>query len=441
MNNFLKIVVCSFLTLNMYSQTIEKVEAMIGEEIVLTSDIESKYLQYLSQGNLKSAEVKCELIEDVLFQKLLINQAKIDSIVVTSEEIDSEISTRLNYFENQLGSIMKVEEYFGKSKLDIEMELGKVIRDQFLAQKVQSTIAVDVKITPAEVSDFFNDQKVSDLPEISTKVEVKQIVIKAIISDDKKKKLRKKLNSFRERVYNGEDFKMLATLYSDDPESAKNGGELGFVNRGELVPEFERAAFRLKEGEISEVVESKFGFHLIQLIKRRGNQINVRHILLKNKVSSTELYNAKVKIEKIEKEIKNGEISFDNAILKYSEDESKKNGGYILNSKTMSTMHTLNEIDLSLKFTVENLDSNKISIPIVMELADQSNAYRILQVSKRIESHTANMIDDFSMINDIALNIKKQDALLDWIQIKINKTYIKISDNLLKCEFKNKWVN
>ena len=441
MNNFLKIVVCSCLSLNMYSQTIEKVEAMIGEEIVLTSDIESKYLQYLSQGNLKSAEVKCELIEDVLFQKLLINQAKIDSIVVTSEEIDSEISTRLNYFENQLGSMMKVEEYFGKSKLDIEMELGKVIRDQFLAQKVQSTIAVDVKITPAEVSDFFNDQKVSDLPEISTKVEVKQIVIKAIISDDKKKKLRKKLNSFRERVYNGEDFKMLATLYSDDPESAKNGGELGFVNRGELVPEFERAAFRLKEGEISEVVESKFGFHLIQLIKRRGNQINVRHILLKNKVSSTELYNAKVKIEKIEKEIKNGEISFDNAILKYSEDESKKNGGYILNSNTMSTFHTLNEMDLSLKFTVENLDSNKISIPIVMELADQSNAYRILQVSKRIESHTANLIDDFSMINDIALNIKKQDALLDWIQIKINKTYIKISDNLLKCEFKNKWVN
>ena len=441
MNNFLKIVVCSFLTLNMYSQTIEKVEAMIGEEIVLTSDIESKYLQYLSQGNLKSAEVKCELIEDLLFQKLLINQAKIDSIVVTSEEIDSEISTRLNYFENQLGSIMKVEEYFGKSKLDIEIELGKVIRDQFLAQKVQSTIAVDVKITPAEVSDFFNDQKVSDLPEISTKVEVKQIVIKAIISDDKKKKLRKKLNSFRERVYNGEDFKMLATLYSDDPESAKNGGELGFVNRGELVPEFERAAFRLKEGEISEVVESKFGFHLIQLIKRRGNQINVRHILLKNKVSSTELYNAKVKIEKIEKEIKNGEISFDNAILKYSEDESKKNGGYILNSNTMSTFHTLNEMDLSLKFTVENLDSNKISTPIVMQLADQSNAYRILQVSKRIESHTANLIDDFSMINDIALNIKKQDALLDWIQIKINKTYIKISDDILECEFKNKWVN
>lgn len=441
MNNFLKIVVCSCLSLNMYSQTIEKVEALIGEEIVLTSDIESKYLQYLSQGNLKSAEVKCELIEDVLFQKLLINQAKIDSIVVTSEEIDSEISTRLNYFENQLGSMMKVEEYFGKSKLDIEIELGKVIRDQFLAQKVQSTIAVDVKITPAEVSDFFNDQKVSDLPEILTKVEVKQIVIKPIISEDKKKKLRKKLNSFRERVYNGEDFKMLATLYSDDPESAKNGGELGFVNRGELVPEFERAAFRLKEGEISEVVESKFGFHLIQLIKRRGNQINVRHILLKNKVSSTELYNAKVKIEKIEKEIKNGEISFDNAILKYSEDESKKNGGYILNSKTMSTMHTLNEIDLSLKFTVENLDSNKISTPIVMQLADQSNAYRILQVSKRIESHTANLIDDFSMINDIALNIKKQDALLDWIQIKINKTYIKISDNLLKCEFKNKWVN
>ena len=321
MNNFLKTIAISLISLNINAQTIDKIEALIGEEIVLSSDIESQYLQYTLQANQKSLQSKCEIIEDILFQKLLIHKAKIDSVEVTNEEVESEINTRLNYFENQLGSIEKVEEYFGKNKMEIELELSKVIKDQFFAQKIQSTIASDVKITPSEVKDFFKLQKQADLPQVPTKIEIKQIVIKPVISDEQKKKSKERLNSFRKRVYNGEDFKMLATLYSDDTESAKNGGELGFVNRGELVPSFERAAFRLKEGEISEVVESRYGFHLIQLIKRRGNQINVRHILLKNKVTSTALFNAKTKIDNIKQEIISGKLTFENALIKYSDDD------------------------------------------------------------------------------------------------------------------------
>lgn len=440
MNRFKNLLLISLFAIGANAQSIDKVEAIIGDEIVLTSEVESQYLQYLSQGNSKSDAIKCEIIEDLLFQKLLINQAKLDSVVVTDEEVDTEITKRLTYFESQLGSVEKVEEYFGKLKVEIELELGKVIKDQFLAERVQRGISSDVKVTPAEVREFFNQQNDADIPVVPTKVEVAQIIVKPEISVEQKDKLRDKLNSFRERVYKGEDFKMLATLYSDDPGSATKGGELGFVNRGDLVPEFERAAFRLKEGEISEVVESQFGFHIVQLIERRGEQINVRHILLKTKVSSTALYNAKLKIEKVEKELKAGTITFDDAVEKYSDDESKNNNGLLLNPNTMSTLHAIDEMSPALKFVVENLEEGSFSSPAVTQISDETKAYRILKLNKRIEEHTANLVDDFSMIKDFAINIKKQEELMNWIAKTISNTYIKINDDISVCEFKNKWV-
>ena len=440
MNRFKNLLLISLIAIGANAQSIDKVEAIIGDEIVLTSEVESQYLQYLSQGNLKSDAIKCEIIEDLLFQKLLINQAKLDSVVVTDEEVDTEITKRLTYFVSQLGSIEKVEEYFGKLKVEIELELGKVIKDQFLAERVQRGISSDLKVTPAEVREFFNQQNDADIPVIPTKVEVAQIIVKPEISEEQKDKLRDKLNTFRERVYKGEDFKMLATLYSDDPGSATKGGELGFVNRGDLVPEFERAAFRLKEGEISEVVESQFGFHIVQLIERRGEQINVRHILLKTKVSSTALYNAKLKIEQVEKELKAGTITFDEAVEKYSDDESKNNNGLLLNPNTMSTLHSIDEMSPTLKFAVENLEEGSFSSPAVAQMPDETKAYRILKLNKRIEEHKANLVDDFSMIKDFSINIKKQEELMKWIAKKISNTYIKINNDISACEFKNKWV-
>ena len=440
MNRFKNLLLISLFAIGANAQSIDKVEAIIGDEIVLTSEVESQYLQYLSQGNSKSDAIKCEIIEDLLFQKLLVNQAKLDSVVVTDEEVGTEIIKRLTYFESQLGSVEKVEEYFGKLKVEIELELGKVIKDQFLAERVQRGISSDVKATPAEVREFFNQQNDADIPVVPTKVEVAQVIIKPEISEEQKDKLRDKLNSFRERVYKGEDFKMLATLYSDDPGSATRGGELGFVNRGELVAEFERAAFRLKEGEISEVVESQFGFHIVQLIERRGEQINVRHILLKTKVSSTALYNAKLKIEEVEKELKAGKITFDEAVEKYSDDESKNNNGLLLNPNTMSTLHVIDEMSPTLKFVVENLEVGSFSSSNISEMPDESKVYRILKLNKRIEEHKANLVDDFSMIKDFAINIKKKEELMKWIAETISNTYIKINDDIADCEFKNKWV-
>jgi peptidyl-prolyl cis-trans isomerase SurA len=439
MNKIYYFLLLASFHLGLSAQSVDKIEAVIGDEIILTSEIESQYLQYLSQGNIQSNEIKCQIIEDLLFQKLMINQARIDSLVVSDEEIVAEIDKRLSYFESQLGSAKKVEDYFGKSIDKIELELTKVIEDQFLAQRMQAQLTSAIKVTPAEVKEVYSLLADAEIPTMPTQVEVAQIVIKSEITTEQKDKIRSKLNSFRDRVYNGEDFKMLATLYSDDPGSATNGGELGFVNRGDLVPEFERAAFRLKEGEISEVVESQFGYHIVQLIERRGEQINVRHILIKAKVNATALYAAKQKMDYIAKEINDGIITFDDAVTKYSDDENKANGGLLLNPNTMSTLHTLDDMAPALRLIVDQLSEGDISSPAVIQMQDEKKAYRILRLNKRKEEHKANLVDDFAKIKEYSINSKQQEVLEKWVNKTIARTYIRLSDSLEECNLANKW--
>ena len=439
MNKIYYFLLLASFHLGLSAQSVDKIEAVIGDEIILTSEIESQYLQYLSQGNIQSNEIKCQIIEDLLFQKLMINQARIDSLVVSDEEIEAEIDKRLSYFESQLGSAKKVEDYFGKSIDKIELELTKVIEDQFLAQRMQAQLTSAIKVTPAEVKEVYSLLADAEIPTMPTQVEVAQIVIKSEITTEQKDKIRSKLNSFRDRVYNGEDFKILATLYSDDPGSATNGGELGFVNRGDLVPEFERAAFRLKEGEISEVVESQFGYHIVQLIERRGEQINVRHILIKAKVNATALYAAKQKMDNIAKEINDGIITFDDAVTKYSDDENKGNGGLLLNPNTMSTLHTLDDMAPALRLIVDQLSEGDISSPAVIQMQDEKKAYRILRLNKRKEEHKANLVDDFAKIKEYSINSKQQEVLEKWVNKTIARTYIRLSDSLEECNLANKW--
>jgi peptidyl-prolyl cis-trans isomerase SurA len=439
MNKIYYFLLLTLTSFSLSAQSIDKIEAVLGDEIILTSEIESQYLQYLSQGNIKSNEIRCQIVEDLLFQKLLVNQAKLDSLVVSNDEVEDEVDKRLSYFETQLGSVQKVEDYFGKSKANIKLELGKVIKDQFMAQKMQTKLTSSLKVTPAEVKESYALLSDAEIPTMPTQVEVAQIVIKPEITDDQKDNIREKLNNFRDRVYNGEDFKMLATLYSDDPGSAVKGGELGFVNRGDLVPEFERAAFRLKEGEISKVVESQFGYHIVQLIERRGEQINVRHILIKTKVTATALHAAKLKMDNIAKEINEETITFDQAVSEYSDDENKSNGGLLLNPNTMSTSHTLEDMAPALRLVIEKLKETEVSSPAVIQMQDENKAYRILRLNKRTEQHKANLVDDFAKIKEYSINAKKQETLEKWTSKTIAKTYIKLSDELTKCELANKW--
>ena len=424
-----------------FSQVIDKIEAVIGNELILTSDIESQYLQYLSQGYTEKGEVKCQIIQDILYQKLLTHQAKVDSVEVSEKEVNKELERRLSSFISQLGSQEAMEEYFGKSILEVKEEFYDEIENQLLSQRMQSQITSSISVTPQEVRNLFDQlKKENELPLIPSQIEISQVVKIPEISLEEKSRIRKKLINFRERINKGEDFKVLATLYSDDIESAKNGGELGFVSRGDLVTEFEAAAFALKGDEISEIIETSYGYHIIQLIERRGEQINVRHILMKAKFSSESLLIAKQELEKINTLLKSGELTFEEAVKNHSDDVSKNNGGLLINPSTSSSLFTTESLPADVRYSAEKLEEGEISSVNLFTMNDGTKAYRIIKINKKIEEHTANLTDDYSKIHDYAVNSKKQLEIVSWIDKMIDKTYIRFEDLILECELSKNWI-
>ena len=420
------------------AQEIDKIIAIIGDEIVLRSEVENQYLQYISQGVTSNEELRCEILEDLMTQKLLIFSCKQDSISVTKEEIEQEVETRVNYYVDQIGSIEKVEQYFEKDIYQIKKVLSELVEDQFLIQRMQSSITKDVKITPFDVNEFYEKMDKSELPLIEDRYKLSQIIVKPKMSEDQINKLTDRLNAFRKRVLNGEDFKVLAALYSDDPGSANNGGEIGFVSRGTFVPEFEKVAFRLKKGEVSEIVKTNFGYHIIQLIERRGDQVNVRHILLKPKYSSTSLQNARLRIDSIYNKIKNNEISFSQAIKSYSDDDTKNNNGLLINPSNGSSTYTIAELGSSIKYLIEGLNENDFTKPVKVESIEGS-IYRILNVVEKISSHTANLDLDYDFFQTQALNFKKQEKLDEWIEKRIKNTYVELKEIDKNCKSSYKW--
>lgn len=431
-----------FASVFSHAQSIDKIQAIIGSEILLISDIENQYNQILSQGVIETEDMRCQIVDELLLQNFLIHHAKIDSTIeIVSDDIDAEINNRISYFENQLGSLEKVEAYFNRSIESMEDELRIIVKDQFYTQKKQSKIISDVNITPNEVKDFYRTLNNEEIPIVPTKLQMSQIVIEPELSEDKKNSIKEKLNGFRKRIYNGEDFKVLATLYSDDVVSANNGGELGFMQRGDLVPEFERAAFKLKKDEISEVVESKFGYHIIQMIERRGEQINVRHILIKPKFSSLSLQNARENINSIKSDLDSSLISFKDALQKYSDDESKNNGGLIINPKNGTTFFTFEELDPSIRYIVERMNIGDVSDPSLSKSQDGTQAaYRLVKLNNKIEEHKANIVDDFDLLKEYALSNKKQSVLEKWVSDNLANTYINISNDLSECACYKKWI-
>lgn len=432
--------ILSFLSFTSYTQIVDEIIAVVGNEVVLSSDIETQYLQYLSQGYTDSEEVRCQIIEDVLYQKLLVHQAKLDSTDVSEDDVNQELDSRLNSFISQLGSEEALEEYFKKSTSELKIEFYEIIYNQLLTQRMQSSITSSVSITPEEVKLFFQEmKKSSDIPVMPTTLEISQIIKIPEITLDEKSRIRKKLISFRNRIKNGENFKVLATLYSDDTESAKNGGELGFVGRGALVPEFESAAFSLKGDQISEVIETQFGYHIIQLIERRGETVNVRHILLKPKVSSASLLEAKEQLEKVENLMKSEEITFEEAARFHSDDVSKNNGGLLINPQTGSSLFTVEELPLNIRYSADRMNEGDVSSISQFVMDDGKKAYRIIKITRKIKEHSANLIDDFSLINDAALNEKKQQKISKWVDKNITATYIRFDYDYNNCDVLKKW--
>ena len=422
-------------------QVIDRVVAVVGQNIILQSDIESQYLQYRLQGGIKgsASSIRCEILEDLMFRKLMINQAEMDSITVTDEQVDAEVENLIRYFISQIGSQENLEKYYKKTMPEIKEELRRIKKDQMLEQQVQMSILSNVEVTPAEVRKCYNSIHKDSIPMVNAKYEIAQLVKKPSITLDQKLEVKDRLYKMRKRILDGERFSTLALLYSEDPGSAKNGGELGFHGRGEFAPEFEAAAFNLRDGEISEVIETEFGFHIIQMIERRDDFVNVRHILLTVKVSPEALQMAYDELDSIAQLIHNDSITFDEAVRKYSDEADKINGGMLVNPVTGGTLFDASELDQQVSVTINRMNVGEISNPVPMKTSDNKDACRILYLKKKTSPHKANLEEDYTLIRDLAMQQKREEIINKWIANKSQKAYIKVIDEYKDCDFMFNW--
>ena len=420
---------------------IDQVVAVVGQNIILESDIENQYYQYRMQSGIigGGTSVRCQMLENLLFQKLLLNQAEVDSIAITDLQIEQTMDQRLRYFIAQLGSRERFEEYYGKSVEEFKEEFRDEIEDQLKVEQAQQEIVMNVAVTPSEVKSFFRAIPEDSIPLVNSKVLIGEIIRTPPVSLDQKLLIKDRLRALRERVMAGESFATLAILYSEDPGSAKKGGELGFYGRGELYKEFEAVAFKLEEGEVSEIVESKAGFHIIQLIERKGDYVNVRHILLRTKVSPIDLQQAKTYLDTVAGLIRSDSLTFEEAVKQFSDADNKNSGGLLINPMTGTNSFEMSQLDPQVSFVIDKLQVGEISNPVIMETEDGKQAYRLLYLKKRTLPHRANMNEDYDLIQQWALEQKKGEAFQEWTAKKALKTYIKINDKFRECEFEFDW--
>lgn len=436
---------------NRQPQVIDKVVAVVGKNIILQSDIENQYIQYRMQGLTDGTgkEVRARILEDLLLQKLMLNQAEMDSITVTDDQVEAQMDQRIRYFVTRLGSQEKLEEQFGKSMSEIKEEVRQAVKDQMLQEQVQAKIMQNVVVTPKEVKDFFNDIPNDSLPLIQPEYEIVQIVKRPPVSIDEKLQVKDRLYQIRKRILEGESsFSTMAVLYSEDPGSARQGGELGFAGKGVYATEFENVAFNLHDGEISDVVETQFGFHIIQLIERRGETINCRHILLTAKVPVEALEKAQNQLDSVAQLIRNGEMTFEEACKKFSDDDSKNNGGYLTNAGTGGNWLSLKDMQQleaeypeykNLAFVVSRLEVGEVSDPLPMTTNENNDAFRLIMVKRKTEVHQANLKDDYTLIQNWAIGQKRQEAIGKWVSNKAAKAYIRLDDAYKNSDFYYDW--
>ncbi|MBR1769566.1 MAG: peptidylprolyl isomerase [Bacteroidales bacterium] len=427
-----------------FSQTVvDEVIAIVGQNMIKYSELETGYIQARSNAATRNT-TRCDILDDMLLNKLLLHQADIDSLEVTDAEVEQEIDSRLRYMIQAYGSQEKMEKQMQKSVSEIKAQYHDIIKENILIQQEQSKLVGDVSVTPQEVADFYANIPKDSLPTIEEEYELTQIVRVPVVSQEEKDLIKEKLNSYRNRILQGDKFSTMATLYSDDEASARNGGDLGFFTRGTMVGEFEGVAFSLQPGEVSPVFETKYGFHIVQMIERRGEQIHCRHILLQPKVSPTSLYNAKMFLDSVRNLIESGTLSFEDAVVKFSDDESKISGGLVINKNTASSRFTKDAINETIgnidKIDFNSMKQGEISKPVEFK-SELSDAYRLIKIKKKVEKHTVNLENDFDRLQQLALSEKKMDIMKKWAETLVSKTYIRIDDKYLDCNFSVNWLN
>ena len=425
---------------------VDKVIAIVGQNMIKQSELEGALLQQKMNSKLIIEDefaTKCDLLEGMLINKLMLHQAEVDSIEVTDDEVNREMDNRIRYMISAYGSQENLERQMRKSLSEIKDYFKDVIRDNIMISQIEQKLTGTLSVTPQEVVDFYNSIPKDSLPTIEQEYEFSQIVKIPQISEEEKESVKARLNDYRDRILKGSKFSTIATLYSEDPASAKKGGELGFFSRGDMVGEFENAAFALQDGEISPIIETKYGFHIIQMIERRGNQVNCRHILLQPKVTSQQLGEAYKELEEIKEKIDKGEITFEEAIVKYSDDPSKVNQGLIVNPYNASAIFTKDVINETMS-NIEKVDFNamkqgEITKPVKFK-TELSEAYRLIKVNRKTDAHKVDLTLDYDKVQASALDNKKTEIIKEWANKRLKKTYVKIDADYQSCDFKLNWT-
>ena len=438
MKKVLLLLVLSFSFSFIFAQknVIDKIVAIVGDEIILQSDIENAFLQQQGQGIISSSpDYKAEILEQQLVQKLLMAQAQIDSIIVSDEEVENAVSSQIEFFISNIGSQERLEKYFGKSIQEIKDDMRNPIKEQLITEQMQQKIVEKIRITPSEVRSYFKKIPKDSLPDMPDRYELQQIVLKPDVSEAEKERIREQLRSFRDQILKGEKtFNTLAVLYSEDA-SAPRGGELGYKSKKELDPAFAEAAFSLKPGKISKIIESEYGFHIIQLIDRQGEKINVRHIILQPKVSDTEKQEALNRLDTIRQYITDGKMTFEEAAYYFSTDKkTRNNGGLFADPQTSEARIARPDIPGDMAREVNKMKPGEISQPFISHTNGQEE-YKIVKIKEFYPRHKANLDDDWQNFELMLKREKQMEKLEKWIKEKQADTYIHIDESFKDTKF------
>lgn len=431
---------CLALTLNSHAQdedkgvVIDKIIAKVDDKIILKSELESAYLQFLASGQMNTGNSKCGIFESLIVNKLMVAKAEIDSVIVTEIEVEQNLNQRMQMILSQVGGDQAaLEEYYGKSLDQIQNEVRDNVREQLIVQRMQSTITEGLSVSPAEVQAFFNRIPKDSLPYFSAEVSVGQIVKTPTIGEAQKEKAREQLLGYKARIEAGESFETMAQRYSQGPSGPK-GGNLGFSHRGSLVPQYEAAALQLEPGQISDPVESEFGFHLIQLIERRGNEYNSRHILLQLEPSEEDMNRARQYLDSLRNLIITDSLSFEKLAKEYSDDQlTGSNGGFMM-GETGAAFIPTDQLDFETFLTLDTMKLGSITKPLDYRMEDGKDAVRILYYKDKIKPHQANLLDDYQKISNAALAEKRNRILNSWFDKARNDVFIRIDDEYNHCQ-------
>jgi peptidyl-prolyl cis-trans isomerase SurA len=424
--------------------TLDKIAGVVGSGIILQSDVELKYANYLAQGNPPNPSIKCQILQSLLTQKLLAQQAVIDSVEVKDDEVDNEVDRRMRGMIQRAGSQERLEQFLGRSVIQYKDEVRPDIREELVAQKMQQKITSNVNTTPQDIKKFFDGIPKDSLPSFNKEVEVGEIVFNPKLDNAEKDAYRQKAEDLLKRIKSGEDFGALARLYSQDPGSAADGGDLGFGDRNTYVKEFSAWAFKLKAGEISPVFETEFGFHFLQVLERRGEQVHVRHILIIPAITQASLDRAKARADSVfDLLTKHKNIDFSSAAAYYSDNkDTKYNGGMLLNADNVDTRSTYiptNRLDPQVALTTDTMKIGSISKPQLFTGQDGKKTYKILYLKSSTNAHKANLVQDYPKIKEWATNDKINRTVSEWFQKRRTETFIKIDPEYQSCPSLKGW--